>query len=457
MPSSTPKQVAPEAEAPDCAASSAPKSPFQPDAGAVSQSPPNPAAPDSANAAIDHSTDSLPEQANQAKQAETPAPEAPNPARRIQQLEQALDQALSYIEELRLQVQNQHLLEIQLADTEDYASVQQQAILRLKGQLAEQQQALEAQILETQQRDQAIQELLATIESMAQAQQREVERLRSRLVQDQRDVQSHRSRLGKHLQDLQSGLESRQRRIAELEAETVAARLLSARLQNQLEGAQQQIRELSARLSSYHTHLAQIETRLEQAQNESGHRLNQPGFARSELLHGELLHGELLHHSHPTEPIPAFAPTASAQRWQQQEMGAERDWLQTRVSDLEQQVAELQEQVLRQAQQKTEDETAVQYWKDRYWVGQAQLGHLKDLAQQVATADLPPALQEVLLAIQLLPSDDPFEQTDFTSSQPGAEPSNLLDPSPPRLTTVELPEFLVRRRPAPESCAAKTS
>jgi predicted nucleic acid-binding Zn-ribbon protein len=391
--------------------------------------------------------------------------QAPNStARRIQQLEQALDQALSYIEELRQQVQNQHLLETQLADTEDYASVQQQAILQLKSQLAEQQQELEAQILETQQRDQAIQELLATIEAMTQAQQREVERLRSRLAQDQRQVQSHRSLLGKHLQDLQAGLESRQQRIAELEAETVTARLASTRLQSQLEKAQQQIRELSARLSHQHSHLAQIETQLEQAQSESSQTLTGQNLAGQNLAgQSQSARGDLLH-SRSAAPIPAFAPLANAQRWQQQEVGAERDWLQARVSGLEQQIAELQEQVLRQAQQKTEDETAVQYWKDRYRVGQAQLGHLKDLVQFVQSADLAPALQELLLAIQLLPGEELFEQTERPAGavgDPDQERSDLpvapLAPLPSRLATVELPEFLVRRRPGSESCAAKTS
>ncbi len=256
---------------------------------------------------------------------------------RVQQLEQALDQALACLADLRLRLQDQQSLENQLAETESYASVQQQAIARLKLQIAEQQQALELQQRETQQRDQAIQELLCTIESMTQTQQQEGERLRSRLVQDQQQVQSHRSRLGKHLQGLQAVLESRQQRMAELEAEMLAARSLTTQLQQQLEAAQQQIQLLSGRF----------------------------------------------------EPVP------------------DSQMPEPRLGQLEQQIAEMQEQILQQAQQKTEYETAVQYWKDRCY------------AQQVEPLSSP------------------------ESPSPESLPDDLLAP---RLPTVDLPDFLVRRR-----------
>lgn len=64
---------------------------------------------------------------------------------RICHLEQVLDQSLSYLSELRLQVQDQQALETQLATTEEFSQVQQQAIVQLRAQLAEQQQALDVQ------------------------------------------------------------------------------------------------------------------------------------------------------------------------------------------------------------------------------------------------------------------------------------------------------------------------
>jgi DNA repair exonuclease SbcCD ATPase subunit len=269
---------------------------------------------------------------------------------RVQQLEQALDQALACIADLRPRLQDQQRLENQLADTESYASVQQQAIVRLKLQIAEQQQALEIQRLETQQRDQAIQELLSTIESMTQSQQQEGERLRSRLVQDQQQVQSHRSRLGKHLQELQAVLEARQRRVMELETEMLAAHQLSASLQQQLTAAQQQI----------------------------------------QLLSGQF---ELTSWRPASQPSSAQPPDSQQQA--------------SRLSQLEQQIAEMQEQILQQAQQETEYETAVQYWKDRYF-------------------------SQRLKALPFAPMTPLPQSAD----------------QPPRLSTVELPKFLVRRRAA---------
>jgi chromosome segregation ATPase len=58
---------------------------------------------------------------------------------RIYYLEQALDQALACLDDLRARVQDQEVLEAQLALTEDFANVQQQAIVRLKQQLHQQQ------------------------------------------------------------------------------------------------------------------------------------------------------------------------------------------------------------------------------------------------------------------------------------------------------------------------------
>jgi chromosome segregation ATPase len=369
---------------------------------------------------------------------------------RIYHLEQALDQALACLDELRLQIQDQQILETQLATTEEFSYVQQQAIARLKLQLSEQQQALEAQILETQQRDQAIQELLATIEGMTQVQQQELERLKSRISQDQIEVQTHRNRLGKQLQDLQTALESRQQRVSKLESETLATRSLNVSLQGQLEAAQQQIKELSASLCQYRVNLTQL-TQLEQSQIALGERHSSAVLAQR-------------HQSAPEQPptiVSLQQDIAKAQRrmeeleeqltqrtmyqtrWQQnhQEIEAERDRLQTRVIALEQQVAEMQEQILQQAQQATEQETAIQYWKDRYGTSHRQIAHLRDLLDQV-------------LSCQLVEADGtprPLPAELLSDLQMAIAPEKSeLGPLPviplPRLGTVELPEFLVRRR-----------
>lgn len=365
---------------------------------------------------------------------------------RIHHLEKALDQAIACLGELRAQIHDQHFLETQLANTEEYSSVQQQAIARLKFQLAEQQQQLDAQILETQQRDQAIQELLVTIENMTQGQQREVERLRSRLAQDQVEVQTHRSQLGKQLYDLQGVLEARQQRVGELESEILAARTLGSRLRNQLETAQQQIKDLSTRV----------------LQHRSQRSLETPGEPHSLLRSVPPTHSApidsgatTIEHSGSStwlktpQQVDALEKRLGLQlaqqaRWQQQQhdLESDRERLQTRVTDMEQQVAEMQEQILRQAQQETEYETAVQYWKDRHLTHQHQNSHLKTLTEQLLAAnpqDANPLLIELLHALTAL------------YSERSEKPSTPL----PRLTTVELPEFLVRRRAAQKNMATE--
>ncbi|HEY9639880.1 MAG TPA: hypothetical protein V6C57_05320 [Coleofasciculaceae cyanobacterium] len=371
---------------------------------------------------------------------------------RIFHLEQALDQALCCLAEMRLQLQDQAILEGQLAATEDYASVQQQAIARFKLQIAEQQEALDAQILETQQRDQAIQELLATIESMTEAQHQEIERLRLKLSQDQQEAQTHRSRIGKQFQDFQAALESRQSRVSELEAETLAARTLTVSLQGQLEASQQQIRELSTSLRQYRTSLAQLEAQIEQTHLVLEERQTRTArFQRRQTGSAEqtaitTLQQDLAKALRQVEALEEQIAQQSIQqtRLQQshQELESERDRLQARETTQDQQIAEMQEQILQQAQSVTEHETAIQYWKDRYATSQRQITHIRDLVEQsLSELVIEDEASHIVLADLI---------TAIQTIQPAMPPEHLeLLPIAlplPRLGTVELPNFLVRRR-----------
>ena len=364
---------------------------------------------------------------------------------RIYHLEQALDQALACLAELQVQVQDQGILETQLAATEEFAQVQQQAIARLKLQLTEQQQALDTQTIETQQRDQAIQELLQSIEGITQSQQKEVERLRLRLAQDQLENQTQRQRLSRQVQDLQHALNSRQQRVAELESETLAARSLSAMLQGQLEVAQQQIHELSVHLCQQQNSYAQLETQLKRVQAslvEQQQRIaawQQTIVPQTKVVQSPI-QSDLAAARRQVGDLEGqlTQQTIQQSRWQQrnEELETERDRLQGRVTELEQQMTEMQEQILHQAQQATEYETAVQYWKDRYHRNHNQQSHLRSLVQQLLNHDaIDPALlvpEDLLMALQA------------AIAQPNEPLTNAIPL--PRLTTVELPDFLVRRR-----------
>jgi hypothetical protein len=64
------------------------------------------------------------------------------------------------------------------------------------------------------------------------------------------------------------------------------------------------------------------------------------------------------------------------------ELEAERASQQARLAELEQQSVDMQEQILSQAQQASEDETAIQHWKDRAAQGQTDLTALRELLAQ---------------------------------------------------------------------------
>lgn len=342
---------------------------------------------------------------------------------RIYHLEQALDQALACIEDLKLQVHDQAFLEAQLATTEEFAYVQQQAIARLKLQLNQQRQLLEAQASEGELRDQAAQSVLSATESIAQGQQDVLEQLRSRLAQDQAEVYAQRRRLEKQLQDLQIALDSRQQRILELESESLTSRMTTASLEVQLAAAQQQIRNLCLSLNQHQASLANLET---QITNSGVTQLSLEPLIQTELQQ------ELAIAQGKVEELETQLDRLLKQQaiWQQnyQELEGDRSSNQAKVEAMERQTAEMQEQILQQARQAEEYETAVQHWKDRYTANQNQLVQLRELLQGAiesggTVASLWTAIEPLLPAAE---EELPAPRTRFQA--------------------IDLPDFLVRRR-----------
>jgi chromosome segregation ATPase len=368
---------------------------------------------------------------------------------RIRQLEQALDQALACLDDLKLQVHNQATLEEQLATTEAFASVQTQAIAQFKLQLKQQQQALEAQLALMQRRDRTLYSLLDSTESLTLTQQQELEKLRSRIVENQVEVQAHRRSLEQQLQNLTAALESRHQRVVELESEALAARTHSASLEGQLNAAQQKIKELSTSLGRHQASLSQLAAQLEQAKTALDQRQSPqvtlppiaPSVANPDL---NKLQQELALSKVKTEElgIQLAKRTESQARWQHHyyEVQAERDRYQSRLADLEQQTAEMQEQILQQAKQSSEYETAIQHWKERHDASQQHLAQIKALIEQAAdqqggtnAESMQALLTELLAAIQ---------------GAIVAETPEVVPLSPNRSSrfhALDLPNFLIRR------------
>lgn len=342
---------------------------------------------------------------------------------RIYHLEQALDQALACIEDLKLQVHDQAFLEAQLATTEEFAYVQQQAIARLKLQLSQQRQLIEAQQSEGEIRDQAVQSVLSTTESIAQGQQDVLEQLRSRLAQDQAEVYAHRRRLEKQLQDLQIALDSRQQRILELESESLTSRMTTASLEVQLAAAQQQIRNLCLSLNQHQASLANLET---QIAHSGATQLSLEPLMQTELQQ------ELAIAQGKVEELETQLDRLLKQQaiWQQnyQELEGDRSSNQAKVEAMERQAAEMQEQILQQARQAEEYETAVQHWKDRYTTNQNQLVQLRELLRA--------AIESGSTVASLWNAIEPL--------LPAAE--DELPAPRTRFQAIDLPDFLVRRR-----------
>ena len=346
---------------------------------------------------------------------------------RIQDLELALDQSISNLNELRLQIIDQRFLEEQLASTEEIANVQQQAINQLKRQFAEKQTAFEQQIHQAQTREQDYQKLLGAAETFAQNQQADLERLRSQLSHDRAD-QPQQTHLISQIDELQAAMQTQQQRVLELESQELTARSLAANLELNLQEAQKQIRRLYRELNDRHTAINELEARLEgdfaidPSLNFASTQTSDPtqSLQRVEELESQV--------------VKQMATQALLQQ-ACQELELDREQSQTRIAELERQAAEMQEQILSQAQQASEYETAVQHWKDRFYSTQDKVAQLKELLETDPASESP-KLAEVFAAIQ-------------AASTIAVEPFN---PSTGRTDSfnedlkIDLPDFLTRRR-----------
>jgi DNA repair exonuclease SbcCD ATPase subunit len=336
---------------------------------------------------------------------------------RIYHLEQALDQALTYLDELRQQLQEQSILEAQLAKTEAFASVQQQAIARLKQQLQQLQHTLGS-------RDQVILSILGIMASAALLPPQ------STLVESQ----------------IQEALDTPKQLTLDLEIDGGdSGQVLE--LEMQLTAAQQHIQDLSALVTQLETHLKQanagldkqqvLELTLRQTKALVTERNTTIAALQKDLAIAQIKVEEL-----ETQLAKQLKVQA---KWQQncQELEEERDRSQTRLVASEKEIVEMQEQILQQARQASEYEAAVQHWKDRYLASQRQIIQLKDLLEHA----LPQSLSE---SDTHIPINTALIEL-LTALQDITDPE-LSDPLPlsavpsPRFNKLDLPDFLIRRR-----------
>ena len=267
-------------------------------------------------------------------------------ADRIAQLERALDQTLVQVHDVRSQLVRQEWIEEQLAATEEFANVQQQAILHLKGRIDDRTSSVENSV------DNAIVKPI---------------------VKNQADINA----------------------------------TPSARLEVRYVQAQQQIQALSQKLREDSIQSATLPEMTDAEREEA--------WWREQLV---TLEAELAKHLQ----TQAFLQQACT------EMEHDRDLDQRRILELGNQSAEMQEQILRQAQQSSEYEAAIQHWKDRFYQLQNQMLSILELYDQLSEP-IPDAIANLL---DSLPQPTVSEQM------------QSLRRALPRRS--DLPEFLQRRR-----------
>lgn len=365
------------------------------------------------------------------------------PHSRIYQLERALDQALICMEEMRQRVQDQELLETQLVATEQFASVQQQAIARLKLRLKQQQEQLRTQLLEAEARDRMVQAQLVAAESLVQVQQAELEQLRSYLAANQTAPLS-----------LENGPVAQVQPQVNWATEAQTAKALAAQLQKRLEIAQSQVDDLTLMLKQAEARITDLEEEVQmqqaaleakslEARAEARSAQKQAVALRQPNLAIATLGQDLAKAQTKVEELEIeLARQVRLQAvWQQghQELAAAGDRYRSRIAELEQQIAEMQEQILLQVRQASEYETAVQHWKDRYCNSLRRLAQLQERLPREALLAIAPANSALQAAL--------VELLDLLSlaSAAVAEASSAASDTPLNQPW-DVPDFLLWRR-----------
>jgi chromosome segregation ATPase len=334
-------------------------------------------------------------------------------SQRVLQLEQALEQCQLYIDELKAQLVEQKFLEEVLAKTEEASQVQQQAINSLKQQLAHQD-ILEAQVEELTKNKISFETTIAAAEAKAAADKLELVKLQANLRQAEELQRSAQTIFDQRIAELQAQINQKDNDLKGLHTQLAQAEELTQKRTDQLATLKSRAHKLEADLQEQRQYLSETESHLQRtkeivaAQQELIHTLQQAGNSdgsKNKVLQN--MSKTLLQSQNKIEALEAtlanqrLAHAKLQHHTQELEDGSSTD--QKRINQLEQQVAEMQEQILHQAQQSHEFETAVQHWKDRGTNAEQSLSQLKQIIEQLVTDR---QLAELELALSGQVTDD---------------------------------------------------
>ncbi|MBD0334959.1 MAG: hypothetical protein ICV62_05685 [Cyanobacteria bacterium Co-bin13] len=275
---------------------------------------------------------------------------------RVCLLQQALDQALDTLDELRLRVENHQLLESQLAQTEEYSNAQQKIITHLKEQLDE----------KSEWQNHILQKLLLGVQHMIDQQQLELERLRIRIQQSQSEVQEYLLRIKNYYQSAPADRLFEQD--LELTSEVMVVRALTVSLSSQLQAAQQHIRELDTTLTQHQVNFARLLAYQESIARQFTDPIALPPVESEDWEEDPTALMQIVRAQQ--QKLEALDDELAEQFRQQnrlkyrcQELAAERDHYKRQIFALQQENEDLREQVLSQASQANEYEAAIHYWR----------------------------------------------------------------------------------------------
>jgi chromosome segregation ATPase len=321
--------------------------------------------------------------------------EEPSEEERIRQLEQALYQCQLYIDELKQMLIDQEFLEGQLATTEAFSHIQKQAIETFKLQAAEQR-LLQDELDAAQQQVQSLNAEQSKVLTFAQQKETEFATLQLQMMQERAEmdrIKDKKAQVTAQLDALQGSLvqETQQRILAQKTAERLRTE------QRNRDGAMQSLESRLAQAEEMLTHREAVIVALQER--------NKPDSQKDQFIQG--ISTTLLKAQHQITDLQRELSSQSILHAQLQhtahELEQDTKVAQTRTEQLEQQVNDLQEQVLRQAQQASEYETAVQHWKTRCTEAEewtSQVSQLWDeLKAEAPIVNLSPDLTKTLTAL----------------------------------------------------------
>lgn len=301
--------------------------------------------------------------------------DATSPQQRIQLLEQALEQCQLYIDELKSKLMDQAFLEEQLATTEEFSHIQQQAVITLQDQLTNREQ-IQQELENLRQAKIDLTNRLSDKDTSLRFQEAERSKLQDQFAEERTALE----RLQDQAERLSLQIQSSQKTAVHETQQRIIAQTTAERLRTQMRECEADIQTLEVQLQQAresHTTQQDIIKSLQNVGKSDSHKNQAIQSLSSSLLKAQNTIADL-----ETQLSNQSIVQAQFQH-STQEFAEQAQSFQKRSEELEQQVAEMQEQILHQAQQASEYETAVQHWKDRSFTAEQTVAQMKQLLEHL--------------------------------------------------------------------------